>query len=65
MTKEKRPVRLAAKQAPHWPGISRGARFARSRGDDVFIVPQTTTESCTQRQLFAASFTLAGLGDVR
>ena len=26
---KKRPVRLTAKQAPHRPGISRGARFAR------------------------------------
>ena len=26
-----RPVRLTAKQAPHRPGISRGARFARTR----------------------------------
>ena len=31
MLKEKRPVRLTAKQAPHRPGISRGARFARLR----------------------------------
>ena len=29
--KKKRPVRLTAKQAPHRPGISRGARFARTR----------------------------------
>ena len=28
---KKRPVRLTAKQAPHRPGISRGARFARTR----------------------------------
>ena len=29
--KKKRPVRLTAKQAPHRPGISLGARFARTR----------------------------------
>jgi hypothetical protein len=30
-SKKKRLVRLTAKQAPHRPGITRGARFARTR----------------------------------
>jgi hypothetical protein len=31
LTAKKRPVRLTAKQAPHRPGISRGALFARQK----------------------------------
>ena len=33
-------MRLTAKQAPHRPGISRGARF-RATGDDFLIISQT------------------------
>ena len=38
---KKRPVRLTANGAPHRPGISRGARFARTQVMTFFTISQT------------------------